>query len=141
MRGNPLRCSAWRGVSRLQSTLPAGGRWVVERMSFLAPFVCIRCRSSFRRPFQKDVDYRPCVSCGQDAVRVDVRFRTPRKADDKQWKKVEFLFEHGFYFQKVYRQISRGTFLRVPYPRDLAEARRFVVEFKSQAIAPGSVDG
>ena len=69
-------------------------------------------------------------------MRVDVRFRTPRKTDDKQWKKVEFLFQHGFYFQKVYRQISRGTFLRVPYPSDLAEARRFVVEFKSQAIAP-----
>ena len=104
-------------------------------MSFLAPFVCICCRASFRRPFQKGVDYRPCASCGQDAVRVDVRFRTPRKADDKQWKKVAFLFQHGFYFQKVYRQIARGTFERVPYPKDLTEARRFVVEFKSQAIA------
>lgn len=109
---------------------------VIRRMSFLAPFVCVPCRASFRRPFQKGVDFRPCASCGQDAVRVDIRFRTPRKTDNKQWKKVEFLFKHGFYFQKVYRQIARGTFLRVSYPRDLAEARGFVVEFKSQAIAP-----
>ena len=67
---------------------------------------------------------------------MDVRFRTPRKTDDKQWKKVEFLFQHGFYFQKIYRQIARGTYQRVPYPADLSGARKFVVEFKSQAIAP-----
>ena len=103
-------------------------------MSFLAPFVCISCRASFRRPFEKGVDCRPCASFGQDAVRVDVRFRTPRKTDDMQWKKVEFLFRHGFYFQKVYRQIARGSFQRVPYPTDLAGARSFVVEFMSQAI-------
>jgi hypothetical protein len=106
-------------------------------MSFLAPFVCVQCWASFRRPFQKGVDYRPCASCGRDAVRVDVRFRTPRKTDDKQWRKVDFLFEHGFYFQKVYRQIARGTYVRVLYPRYLAEARRFVVAFKSQAMALG----
>jgi hypothetical protein len=107
-------------------------------MSALAPFVCLGCRASFRRPFHKGVDYRPCASCGKPAVRVDVRFRTPRKTDDKQWKKVEFLFQQGFYFQKVYRQIARGTYLRVPYPSDLADARRFVIEFKSQAITPNT---
>ena len=106
-------------------------------MRSLAPFVCIRCRTSFRRPFE-GVDYRPCPSCGQDATRVDVRFRAPRKADDKQWKKVEFLLQHGFYFQKVYRRIATGAYLRVPYPRNLAEARRFVVEFKSQSTTIGN---
>ena len=107
-------------------------------MSFLSPFVCTRCRASFRRPFDKGVDYRPCAFCGQDAVRADVRFRTPRKADDKQWQKVEFLFQHGFYFQKVYRQVAHGTYVRMRYPKDLAEARQFVVEFKSQAIRPNN---
>ena len=100
-------------------------------MSSLTPFVCVDCRASFRRPFEKGVDRRPC---GRDAVRVDVRFRTPRKADDKQWKKVEFLFQHGFYFQKVYRPVARGVLQRMRYPRVLDEARRFVAEFKSQAM-------
>jgi hypothetical protein len=72
-------------------------------------------------------------------VRVDVRIRTPRKSDDRQWKKVEFLFEHGFYFQKVYRELSPGTHVRVRYPRDLAKARSFVVDFESQAIKPNPI--
>jgi hypothetical protein len=105
-------------------------------MSQLAPFVCVRCRASFRRPYEKGIDYKPCALCGQEAVRADIRFRTPRKSDDKQWKKVEFLFQHGFYFQKVYRLISQGMHLRVRYPRDLAEARGLVAEFKAQAIKP-----
>jgi hypothetical protein len=65
---------------------------------------------------------------------ADIRFRAPKKSDIQQWKKVKFLFEHGFFFQRVYKQIGRGTYASVRYPRDLAEAKVFVTEFKKQAI-------
>jgi len=106
-----------------------------RKMSRLAPFVCLRCRLCFKRPFEEGVDFRPCAKCGERALRADVRFRVPKKSDEKQWRKVEFLFRHGFFFQKVYRMEHPGVYRRIRYPTDLAEAKQFVDEHKGQAIS------
>ena len=64
---------------------------------------------------------------------MNVLFRPPKKSDDRQWKKVEFLVTHGFIFQKIYR--TNGSFgIRVRYPETLEQAKEFVVEFKNQAL-------
>ena len=67
---------------------------------------------------------------------MDVRFRAPKRSDDRQWKKVVFLVRHGFVFQKVYKQIGPGAYLRVRYPQTLEEARLFVQEYSDQARLP-----
>jgi hypothetical protein len=64
---------------------------------------------------------------------MDVRFKAPRKRDDKQWEKVQFLADRGFYFQKVY--LKEGfVWDRKSYPETLKQAKEFVVQFKDQAL-------
>jgi hypothetical protein len=66
---------------------------------------------------------------------VDKKFAAPKMADVPQWKKVQYLIEHGFFFQSVYAPIAPGVSLRVKYPKTLAEAKRFVIEHQAQAIS------
>lgn len=64
---------------------------------------------------------------------MDIRFRPPKKADDKQWKKVKYLVDHGFNFQKVYRK-EGSVWYRERYPENLEQAKEFVTKFKDQAF-------
>lgn len=126
--------------SRMNAFSPSQRGAPTKSRPSLVPFVCIPCRASFKRPTDGGLCHRPCNLCGKPAVRVDVRFRTPKKSDDREWKKVAYLFEHGFYFQKIYRMVEPGVYLRVNYPRDLKEAKAFVAEHHRQAIVPQSTD-
>jgi DNA-directed RNA polymerase subunit RPC12/RpoP len=102
-------------------------------MPSLVPYTCFQCRSTYKRPFQKGLFYRKCPSCSSQSVMMDVRFKPPRKRDDKQWKKVEHLAQNGFYFQKVYLK-NGSVWQRQSYPKDLKQAKEFVVKFKDQAF-------
>ena len=62
------------------------------------------------------------------------KFAAPRAADTEQWKKVQFLVEHGFLFQSVYEASEYGGKRNVSYPATLEEARAFVIAFKEQAV-------
>lgn len=93
------------------------------------PFACFECRLSFKRRYEAGVAERPCPSCGGPAARLDRKFRPPARDDIKQWRKVQFLYEHGFRFQSVHDE--RGQL--IPYPATLAEAKVFVRKFGHQA--------
>ena len=67
------------------------------------------------------------------------KFHAPKSTDVAQWRKVQLLVEHGFFFDSVYRATELGRKVAVPYPRTLAEVPAFVAEFKSQAHQPQSV--
>jgi hypothetical protein len=56
-------------------------------------------------------------------------FRPPKRNDDAQWAKVEYLIQNGFAFHKVYDDENR----HVPYPKTLAEAKQFVKKYKDKA--------
>ena len=101
-------------------------------MPSLVPYTCFQCRNTFKRPFER-IFYRKCPSCSAQAVFIDIRFKAPRKRDDKQWEKVRFLAEHGFYFQKVYLK-EGSVWKRQHYPENLKQAKKFVVQFKDQAL-------
>jgi hypothetical protein len=64
---------------------------------------------------------------------MDVRFRPPKKSDDKQWAKASFLSNNGFYFQKIYRK-KGPVWQRERYPEKHEEAKKFVIEFRDQAL-------
>lgn len=101
--------------------------------SSLVPFSCFTCRSTYKRPFEKTIAYRKCPHCGARAMVMNAHFRPPKKSDDRQWKKVQYLAEHGFNFQKIYLK-EGSVWQRQAYPKDLEEAKEFVLRFKDQAI-------
>ena len=60
------------------------------------------------------------------------KFRTPKKNDNKEWDKVEFLVKSGFYFYSVYEKRGNGGIYRVEYPKNLKQAKEFVKKYKDQ---------
>src|SRR5690606_41454023 len=58
--------------------------------------------------------------------------KAPQKTDSAQWKRVQFLIEHGFLFQKI--RPEPNSYEAVPYPGTLEDAKEFVVKYKSWAI-------
>ena len=83
-------------------------------------FACVACRTSNKRHFiGPPCDYPSSMEC------------PVCKNDASQWKKVEYLIEHGFFFQKI-RPI-KGSYESIPYPKTLADAKVFVVKYKQYA--------
>ena len=66
-------------------------------------------------------------------------FRPPVKTDDKAWELVKYLWQHGFCFQHIYDEDTNQTTLSnakkyVPYPKNMADAKEFVLKYKTQAL-------
>ena len=97
---------------------------------YLHPFACFHCRRSFKRPWERGVEQRPCPNCGAPAVPLNRKFKPPRADDAEQWKKVEYLVRHGFRFQSIYD--SAGNC--IAYPETLKEAVEFVKSY-GQVVA------
>lgn len=99
-----------------------------------APFVSFTCRKQFERNWDGIENFKDFPECGEKTIRYDHKFRVPKKNDDTQWKKVEFLRDHGFYFQRVYNIIENGIYQYASYPKDLKEAKEFVIKYKQFSI-------
>ena len=113
--------------------VPAYNRGPEYAMSF----VCFNCRKSFKRHYDgPPCDYpnkTTCLECKGVAVNLGRNFKAPKKSDTKQWKKVKFLVEHGFLFQKI--KLQSDDYDTVPYPETLEEAKKFVIKYKAWALA------
>jgi hypothetical protein len=99
-------------------------------MSYLrtSAFVCIKCRKSFKRNCDTSeyVNELICPDCGQTAYNFGRNFHVPKMNDNEQWKKIQFLFDNGFSFQRVRDESGQN----VAYPKTLAEAKEFVSKYK-----------
>ncbi len=98
-------------------------------------FACLTCRKSFKREVNLANECPTalqCPECGGLAHNFGRHFKAPKKNDLKQWQKVEFLFEHGFRFQKIRRE--GNTAETVPYPETLQAAKEFVIQYQRYAI-------
>ena len=104
---------------------------------YLFPHACFACRKVFRKPLSTQAPL--CPQCAGALVKLGRKFHTPKSTDVAQWRKVQLLVEHGFFFESVYRVTESGGQVAVPYPRTLAEVPAFVAEFKSQAHLPQPV--
>lgn len=100
------------------------------------PFVCFDCRKSFKLPVS--AGSRLCPQCRRPMEMLSRKFSAPKSADAAQWKKVQFLVEHGFRFYPVYTRVESGVKYLVRYPMTLAEAKDFVVAFREQARFPAA---
>lgn len=106
----------------------------MKESSKTAPFVCFSCRKQFERNWDFKANFKDCPECGDTTIRYDHKFRVPKKSDVAQWKKVEFLRDHGFYFQRVYDEIDKGAFQYATYPESLNDANEFVEKYSRYAI-------
>jgi hypothetical protein len=98
-------------------------------------FACLSCCKSFKRSFDNN-DGAPselvCPECSGPSYNFCRHFKPPKKTDNAQWEKIRFLFEHGFWFQKI--RIGKGNKDEVAYPETLHEAKEFVAKYKQYAI-------
>jgi hypothetical protein len=84
---------------------------VAQSPPYLHPFACFICRRSFRRP-DAGRDEAPCPACGTRAIRLNRKFKPPRRGDTAQWTKVEALVKLGFRFDSLYD--ADGASVRYP---------------------------
>jgi DNA-directed RNA polymerase subunit RPC12/RpoP len=102
---------------------------------YLVPNLCFVCRKCFKKPAIADASI--CPNCGGRMLAVNRKFSAPASHDISQWKKVQFLVEHGFLFHSVYETVNEnGQYkktVKVSYPATIDEARDFVIKYKAQA--------
>lgn len=102
--------------------------------------VCLNCRKAFNQSSDFKIQSgHTCPECGQKMTEVNHKFQPPKKGDLKAWNVVKFLIESGFLYQHVYRNYDERNGLvtkdkYVDYPKTMSEAKKFVEEFKIQAI-------
>ena len=84
------------------------------RSSYLHPYVCFRCRKSFKRASRVEA-VLPCPECAGPSIGLTRKFKPPKQSDEKQWAKVEALVRHGFLFWS----------LGEPYPDSVQEVAAF----------------
>ena len=102
--------------------------------------ICLNCRKAFNQG--SDIDKRiesNCHECGQLRISMPHRFRPPKKTDNKKWEVVEFLINHGFKYQHIYKDIKSKKGIvdysnYAEYPTSLNEAKEFIEKYKEQAI-------
>ena len=98
-------------------------------------FACFTCRTAQKRHFEADpCDYpntMECPICKDQMINLGRHFKAPKKSDLNQWKKVKYLVNHGFIFQKI--RVDENSYESIPYPKTLSEAKEFVVKYKKWA--------
>jgi predicted RNA-binding Zn-ribbon protein involved in translation (DUF1610 family) len=93
--------------------------------------VCLDCRKSFSAGTDlTKLKEKLCPNCGKMMICVSHLFKPPKKDDKKQWDMVRYLIENGFRFYHAYKYVKQGTWIRIPYPENLREAKEFVTKYE-----------
>ncbi len=93
--------------------------------------VCFVCRKAFsisNDATAVSVTHK-CPVCGNTAHVLSQKFKPPKRTDLKQWEMVKFLVDNGFVFHSQLKCISRGSYIKVPYPKSMEEAKEFVATY------------
>tara|TARA_B110000977_G_C10664424_1_gene333147 strand:- start:64 stop:381 length:318 start_codon:yes stop_codon:yes gene_type:complete len=98
--------------------------------------VCLNCRKAFNDNTNFEQN---CSECGQKMNLVNHKFRPPKKTDLNAWNVSRLLIENGFVYQHVYKNIEERNGLvtkekYVEYPITIYDAKKFIKEYKNQAI-------
>ncbi len=98
-------------------------------------FACFSCRTAQKRHFDATPNDYPktmeCPICKDTMINLGRHFKAPKKSDLNQWKKVKYLADYGFVFQKI--RINKNSYESIPYPKTLSEAKEFVIKYKKWA--------
>ena len=74
-----------------------------------------------------------CPDCGVKMIKVNHKFKPPKKSEIKKWEVVKFLLENGFIYQHIYDNSDKKP-PYLEYPEDLKNAIEFANIYKDQAI-------
>ena len=100
-------------------------------------YACLSCKTAHKRHVDGNPSEYPlkmeCPICKATTFNLGRHFKAPKKSDNAQWRKVAFLIEHGFLFQKI--RPDPNSYESVPYPKTLEEAKEFVIKYQKWAIA------
>lgn len=80
-------------------------------MDYLIAHACFACRKSWKMDSDRAV---ACPECAGPAHWMGRSFRTPRRTDSDQWKKVELLWNAGFRFHGDRRHPDAERFPDTP---------------------------
>ena len=121
---------------RMELRREIGSRKVKEmplpspRTAYLAAHACFNCRKSFKLSCEKS---HVCPECGETAYLMGRAFKTPKRSDDEQWRKVQKLYTLGFRFHRY-----GGDY--PPLPERFREVDRFVKEFANHELRVAEPD-
>jgi DNA-directed RNA polymerase subunit RPC12/RpoP len=102
--------------------------------------VCFNCKKAFSLGTDFSVKHgSTCPECGRQAFVLQHSFRPPSRDDNKAWKIVEFLKDHGFVYQHIYKDISKKNGIvsyenYADYPTTMDQAKEFVLKYRDQAV-------
>ncbi|GAA4511782.1 MULTISPECIES: hypothetical protein [Nonomuraea] len=80
-------------------------------------FVCLPCRASYKQPYDRGRDARPCPRCAGPLIHVGSAFAAPPRRDAAAWRVLSVLLHAGVRFHK---SCCGGPGYR---PRTLGEVR------------------
>lgn len=86
--------------------------------NYLVAHACFDCKKSFKI-WPRD-EAAACPDCGNEIHWMGRSFRSPKKTDIQQWRKVKLLYAYGFRF------VGSGSW--PPLPERLQEVEQFVIE-------------
>jgi len=95
--------------------------------------VCLGCKKAFNISQHEGEINLTCPECKKQTIIFNHKFRPPNQSDNKKWKLVEYLCQHGFVYQHVFKKDQNGVSVEVKYPETIDEAKEFVKDYKSQA--------
>ena len=108
----------------------------MKKEDYKISYACLNCRIAFKRSARMKGQQFPllltCTICSGDALNFGRHFKAPPCSDLKQWKKVKFLAQHGFWFQRIHLSSSWADV--APYRDTLEQAKEFVEKYRDYAI-------
>ena len=128
-KNKALRWDSGNRMPKERKPLPHGPDYAIS-------YACLECKTAHKRRLESSPSEYPlkmaCPICKSDMYHVGRNFKAPKKSDQKQWMKIQFLISHGFLFQKIRPNgINNDS---IPYPDTLEEAKEFVLLYAKYAI-------
>ena len=99
-------------------------------LPYLVAHACFNCRKSFKLSCEKS---HICPECSDLIYLMGRSFKTPKRNDVEQWRKVQKLYALGFRFHGY-----GGKYL--PLPKRLQEVDRFVDEYPDHELRVADPD-
>jgi DNA-directed RNA polymerase subunit RPC12/RpoP len=97
---------------------------------YLVAHACFNCQKSFKLSCEKN---HVCPECGGTIYLMGRAFKSPKRGDYEQWRKVQKLYALGFRFYKY-----GGDYQ--PMPERLREVNRFVEQYPDHELRIAELD-
>jgi DNA-directed RNA polymerase subunit RPC12/RpoP len=82
--------------------------------------ICLNCRKAFNISSDYNAHVpKKCPECSSQLVMFNHKFQPPKQSDIKAWKVVAFLYENGFNYQHVQKDIPFDMLKNMPVANNM----------------------